>query len=254
VAGRRLFADCTRTGTRVIFSNAADIPVLVAEGVVDLGITGSDQVDEKGVDVEVHRRLGFGRCRLSVAVHKDAAFRQPKDLAGRVVGSKFVRLARAWFDAHGVEDVHVLEIQGAVEVMVLLGLVDAIVEIVETGDSLVENDLVEMARVLEAEAVLIGHEAPRDAEAQRRLLRRVDGVLAAARYSLLEYNCPVDRIDDATRITPGFSSPTVQKLQDPSWLAVKVMVDREDVHRVVDALEAIGCVAILETELRHARL
>jgi ATP phosphoribosyltransferase len=254
VAGRRLFADCTRTGIRIIFSNAADIPVLVSEGVVDLGVTGSDQVDEKGVAVEVHRRLGFGRCRLSVAVHKDAAFRQPKDLAGRVVGSKFVRLAQAWFDGHGVEDVHVLQIQGAVEVMVLLGLVDAIVEIVETGDSLVENDLVEMARILDAEAVLIGNHRPRDAEARDRLLRRIDGVLAAAHYSLIEYNCPVARIADATHIAPGFSSPTVQPLQDPAWLAVKVMVEREDVHRVVDALEAIGCVAILETALRHARL
>lgn len=254
VAGRRLFADCTRTGTRIIFSNASDIPVLVAEGVVDLGITGSDQVAEKGVAVEIARQLGFGRCRLSVAVHKDAPYQRPKDLAGRVVGSSFVRLANAWFEANGVADVHVLEIRGAVEVMVLLGLVDAIVEIVETGDSLVENDLVEMDRVLEAEAVLIGNGQPRDPEARDQLLRRIDGVLAAARYSLLEYNCPADRIHDATRITPGFSSPTVQPLQDPSWLAVKVMVEREDVHRVVDALEAIGCAAILEMDLRHARL
>jgi ATP phosphoribosyltransferase len=254
VSGRRLFADCTSTGTRIIFSNVADIPVLVSEGVVDLGVTGSDQVAEKGAAVEIQRRLGFGRCRLSVAVHKDATFRRPKDLAGRVVGSKFVRLARAWFETNGVEDVHVLEIQGAVEVMVLLGLVDAIVEVVETGDSLVENDLVEMERVLDAEAVLIGSPEPRDVEARDRLLRRIDGVLAAARYSLLEYNCPADLMVAATRITPGFSSPTVQPLQDPAWLAVKVMVERDEVHRVVDALEALGCVAILETELRHARL
>jgi ATP phosphoribosyltransferase len=254
MSGRRLFAECSDSGTRIIFCNTADIPVLVAEGVVDLGITGSDQVAEKGVRVETHRRLGFGRCHLAVAVHKDAPYASASDLAGRVVGAKFVQLARDWFDRHGVEDVHVLELQGAVEVMVLLGLVDAIVEIVETGSSLVENDLVELDRVLDAEAVLIGNDRPRDREARDRLIRRIDGVLAAARYSLLEYNCPRSRIDEATRITPGYSSPTIQPLSDGDWLAVKVMVEKDAVHAVVDALEAIGCVAILETDLRHARL
>lgn len=254
VSGRRLFSVCSETGSRIIFTNAADIPVLVAEGVVDLGITGSDQVLEKGAEVLEHRRLGFGRCRLSVAVHKDASYRQASDLAGRVVGAKFVRLARRYFESHGVADVHVIEIQGAVEVMVLLGMVDAIVEIVETGNSLLENDLVELDRVLEAEAVLIGRTRPRDPSLSDQLLRRIDGVLAAARYTLIEYNCPAARIDEASRITPGFSSPTIARLQDPAWLAVKVLVEKVQTQRVIDALEAIGCVAILETELRHARL
>lgn len=254
VSGRRLFSVCSETGIRIIFTNTADIPVLVSEGVVDLGITGSDQVLEKGVSVVEHRRLGFGRCRLSVAVHKDADFRTSRDLAGRVVGAKFVHLAREHFEAQGVPDVHVIELQGAVEVMVLLGLVDGIVEIVETGNSLVENDLVELERVLDAEAVLIGGASCRDVGLRDALLRRIDGVLAAARYSLLEYNCPSARIDEAVKITPGFSSPTVVPLQDPSWLAVKVLVEKERTQRVVDALEALGCAAILETELRHARL
>ncbi len=254
VSGRRLFAVCSDTGLRIIFMNAADIPVLVAERVVDLGITGSDQVLEKGVCVVEHRRLGFGRCRLSVAVHKDAPYRSPRDLAGRVVGAKLVRLARRYFEEQGVSDVHVIEIQGAVEVMVLLGLVDGIVEIVETGNSLVENDLIELASVLDAEAVLIGHETPRDAKLCEQILRRIDGVLAASRYSLLEYNCPVTQIEQATAIAPGFSSPTVAHLQDPEWLAVKVLVEKGATQRIIDSLEAIGCVAILETELKHARL
>jgi ATP phosphoribosyltransferase len=254
VSGRRLFSDCPESGARILFCNVADIPVLVAEGVVDLGITGSDQVEEKGCAVEIHRRLGFGRCRLSVAVHKDAPYRVAGDLSGRVVGAKFVELARAYFGRKGVRDVHILEIQGAVEGMVLLGLVDAIVEIVETGSSLVENDLVEIDQVLSAEAVLIGHSAPRDPEACQRLIRRIDGVLAADRYSLVEYNCPADRIDEARAISPGFSSPTVQPLHDSGWLGVKVMVEKSEIQRVADALEALGCVAILETELRHARL
>lgn len=254
VSGRRLFAVCSETGARIVFSNAADIPVLVAEGVADLGITGSDQVAEKGVRVVVHRPLAFGRCHLAVAVHQDAPFRTAKDLAGRVVGAKFVALARRYFDERGVEDVHILELQGAVEVMVLLGMVDAIVEIVETGNSLIENDLVELDRVLDAEAVLIGNERPRDPGTCERLLRRIEGVLTAERHSLLEYNCPAERIADATRITPGFSSPTVTRLQDERWLSVKVLVERDRVQEAMDELEAIGCVAILETALRHTRL
>ncbi len=256
ISGRRLFSVCRDTDTRIIFSNTQDIPVLVSEGVVDLGITGSDQVEEKGADVQVLRQLGFGRCRLSVAVHKDAPYRTPADLSGRVVGSKFVNLARGFFERQGARDVHVLEIQGAVEVMVLLGMVDAIVEIVETGNSLVENDLVELAEVAEAEAVLIGAPSARPERSGEieRLLRRIDGVLVASRYSLLEYNCPADRLEEATRITPGFSSPTVQTLQSEGWLAVKVLVEKSRVLVAMDELEKLGCTALLETELRHTRL
>ena len=254
LSGRRLFSVCTETETRIIFSNVQDIPVLVSEGVVDLGITGSDQVLEKRVDVIEHHKLGFGRCRVSVAAHKDSQFRRASDLSGKVVGSSFPNLAADYFRGEGAEDVHVLAIEGAVEVMVLLGLVDAIVEIVETGNSLLENDLVELWQMQQAEAVLIGNRNPREPQNRDRLLRRIDGVLAARRYSLLEYNCPADKLDQATKITPGFSSPTVQNLVNQDWYAVRVLVEREQVHQILDRLSAIGCVAILESEVRHTRL
>jgi ATP phosphoribosyltransferase len=254
VSGRRLFSVCSQTDTQIIFCNTQDIPVLVAEAAVDLGITGSDQVLEKGVEVIEHTRLGFGRCRVSVAVHRDSKIRTASDLGGKVVGSSFPNLARRHFEAEGVADVHVLEIQGAVEVMVLLGLVDAIVEVVETGSSLLQNDLVELWQVVPAEAVLIGSRGSQDAPARARVLRRIEGVLDAGRYSVVDYNCPVELIDRATQITPGFSSPTIQKLLDERWLAVKVLVDKGEVHRVMDELEQLGCEAIFETELRHSRL
>jgi ATP phosphoribosyltransferase len=105
-----------------------------------------------------------------------------------------------------------------------------------------------------AEAVLIGNAKPRDVAGRDRFLRRVEGVLAARRYSLLEYNCPADRLKEATQITPGFSSPTVQTLVDSKWLAVRVLVERGEIHGILDRLEEIGCVAILESEVRHTRL
>jgi ATP phosphoribosyltransferase len=254
LSGRRLFSVCSETETRIIFSNVQDIPVLVAEGVVDLGMTGSDQVREKQVDVIEHFKLGFGRCRVSVAAHKDSEFHKPSDLSGKVVGSSFPNLASDYFREQGVENVHIISIEGAVEVMVLLGLVDAIVEIVETGNSLLENDLVELWPVLAAEAVLIGNENPRDLAERDRFLRRVEGALTARRYSLLEYNCPADKLEQATQITPGFSSPTVQKLVDGDWYAVRVLVEQSQVHRILDQLSDVGCVAILESAVRHARL
>jgi ATP phosphoribosyltransferase len=254
LSGRRLFSICSETETRIIFSNTQDIPVLVAEGVVDLGITGSDQVLEKRADVVEHNRLGFGRCRVSIAAHKDSLLESPSDLSGKVVGSSFANLARDYFSDQGVENVHVIAIEGAVEVMVLLGLVDAIVEIVESGNSLLENDLIELWQVISAEAVLIGNRDPRDAAERDRFLRRVEGVLAARQYSLLEYNCPREKLEEATRVTPGFSSPTVQQQVDDSWFGVRVLVEKGRVHGIMDELEALGCVAILESELRHTRL
>jgi len=252
--GRRLHSVCSETGVAVIFAHTQDIPGLVAEGAVDLGITGSDVVLEKAASVEECRRLGFGRCRLSLAVHIDAPYQRVTDLGGKRVGTKFTRLAAEFLAREGARDVHLIEIQGAVEAMVPLGLVDAIVEIVETGTSLVENDLRELARILEAETVLIGTRGARDTAARDRLLRRIDGVLVAARYSLVEYNCPAHAIAKAREITPGFSAPTIQQTGDPAWLAVRVLVEKSKLQGVIDQLEEIGCVAILETELRHARL
>lgn len=254
VSGRRLFSECSDSDNRIIFSNVADIPVLVAEGVVDLGITGSDQVAEKEVDVVVHHELGFGRCRLAVAVHHEATYASPADLSGKTIGSKFVTLTKRFLEEHGVEDATIIPIQGAVEVMVLLGMVDAIVEIVETGNSLVENDLIEVQTLFNAQAVLIGNRQPSDPAAADTVLRRVQGILHASLYSLIEYNCPADRITEASEITPGFSSPTIQELADPAWLAVKVLVPKADVPTTMDRLEQIGAKAILETELLNSRL
>lgn len=253
-SGRQLFARCRETGIMVIFSHAQDIPALVEAGIVDLGITGSDLVIEKNASVKEHMQLGFGKCRLSFASHVDSGCINPGDFSGKILGTKFINLAKKYFQEQGVADVKILEISGAVEVMVLLGLVDGILDVVETGSSLREHDLVERTSILEAQAVLIGTEKPRDAALRDTLLRRIEGVLLADRYSMLEYNCPADKVAAAKAITPGYSSPTIQHTDSPDWVAVKGMVEKKSVQRVIDELEAIGCHAIIETEVRHCRL
>ena len=138
--------------------------------------------------------------------------------------------------------------------MVPLGLVDAIVDIVETGATLREHDLRVIDTILQSEALLIGAKSPRDPILRDRLIRRIDGILTAERYSMLEYNCPADAIAKAVAITPGFSSPTVQKTDGEKWLAVKVMIEKRDVQSIMDRLEEIGCRAILETAVSNCRL
>jgi ATP phosphoribosyltransferase len=252
--GRQLFALCKETGAMVILVNAQDIPALVSAGVVDLGITGSDLVHEKGTDVIMHRRLGFGRCRLSFASHKDSDITCAADFSGRTLGTTFVRSAEAYFSEKKISNVRIIEIMGAVEVMVLLGLVDGVLDIVESGSSLREHDLVERETILQAEAILIGNASPRNTQLRDTLLRRIEGVLLASRWAMLEYNCPARHIDEAKKITPGYSSPTIQKTDSEDWVAIKVMVEKAHVQSSMDQLEALGCRAILATEVAHCRL
>jgi ATP phosphoribosyltransferase len=254
IIGRKLFSLCKETGAMVIFVNAQDIPALVSEGVVDLGITGSDIVYEKGVSVIEHRRLGFGRCRLSFASHKDSAVRSAADFSGRTLGTKFITSAKNYFEEHSISDVRILEINGAVEVMVLLGLVDGILDVVESGSSLREHELAEREIILEAEAVLIGNSTPRNVHLCETLLRRVEGVVLAAHWSMLEYNCPSTLVDKAKEITTGYSAPTIQKTDSEAWVAIKVMVEKDKVQVCTDRLEALGCSAIIATEVVYCRL
>ena len=255
IDGRRLFAMCSDSGTLVILAHAADVPSLVATGSVDLGITGSDQVAEAGVDADVTEvlALGFGRCRLALAVQDNGPVQSIQDLDGRVVGTKVRNLSERFFAEAGV-DVRLVHLSGATEVMAMLGIVDGIVDIVETGNSLVANDLVEMQKILDAEAVLIGSNVSADSAARSTLVTRITGVIDASRKSMLDFNCPTSALAEIGGMASGFTSPTVLETMDPDWHAVRVLVDKADVHAVMDALKAAGCQGILETEVRQTRL
>jgi ATP phosphoribosyltransferase len=252
--GRQLFAPCSKTGILVIFSNAIDIPMLVEKNFVDLGITGSDLVLEKKAGVSELLKLGFGKCRLAIATHKDFKYDNCHSLENKIIGTKFVNTASKYITEKGIKNLNVVEINGAVEVMILLDFVDAILDIVETGSSLREHDLVEREVILESQAVLIGNKKSASVDMSQKLVRRLEGILVAMKYSLLEYNCPASKLEAAKRITPGYSSPTIQKTDSPEWLAVKVMVEKNKVQSIMDELEEIDCRAILETEVGNCRL
>jgi ATP phosphoribosyltransferase len=147
-----------------------------------------------------------------------------------------------------------VRLSGSVEIMVTLGVADAIVDLVETGSTLVANRLQIFEEIGVYETVVVQNTDQRQSDLADRILRRLEGVVIARRYSLLGYNIPRDRLDEAETITPGFNSPTINALEDPDWCAVQVMVKTKDVIEVMEQLEELGASAILETQITNCRL
>lgn len=253
VKGRNLYATCTTAEIVFIFVRADDIPVLVDSGVADLGITGGDLVLERQADVAEILKLGYGKCRLCVAVRDSFTENSEKYFHGKTIATSFPVMTTEFFKDRGV-DIKCVEMKGSVEIMVDLHLADAIVDIVETGDSLRDNNLKVFRDIGSYETVLIANRAVADDSRIMQIRRRIEGILVANHYSMLEYNIKSDLLKEAEKITPGFESPTVSKLDQENWLAVKVMVKKNDVVDVMDRLEALGATAIIESEIKNCRL
>jgi ATP phosphoribosyltransferase len=252
---RALYAHADGLEMAVLFVRPDDIPVLVSEGAADMGVVGWDLVHEAACERRVKRLLDldFGHCRLAVAVPEKSAFRRAKDLRGKRIAASMIRSAQEFFRREKT-NVHCVQVSGSVEIMIALGLADAIVDLVQSGDTLRENGLRVMQHISSTQAVLIANPKPRDAKLCAILRRRLEGVLTARQYTLLEYNIRRDHLKFAEKIAPGFDSPTVSDLEDPKWCAVKVLVPRKQVVETMDKLEAVGASAILETPVNHCRL
>ncbi len=250
---RTLFARVSQLPVEITFLRADDIPVLCAEGAIDLGITGSDLLAESGVQTRRTLSLGVGRCRLAVCVPVGDGSLGPADLDNKRVATSFPNLTRQFLADHNAT-AHLVELSGSVEIMIGLGVADAIVDLVETGSTLAANGLRVLSEVGQYETVMIQNLAARHDELAGRVFRRVEGVVIARDYSLLEYNIPRDALAEAERLTPGFKSPTVSGLEDPQWCAVRVMVRRNQIISTMEKLEQLGASAILETSISNCRL
>lgn len=250
---RSLFARVSGLDAEITFLRTEDIPVLCAEGAIDLGITGSDLVEEAEATVDVRLPLGVGRCRLAFCVPIDAPITTAADLDGKRIATSFPRTTSRFLRSHGAQ-VHLVELSGSVEVMISLGVADAIVDLVETGSTLAANRLRILAEIGSYQAVLIQNPHCNSKELADRVVRRLEGVVIARDYSLLEYNIHRSQLAMAEQVTPGFTSPTVSALEDSQWCAVRVMVRRSEVITVMEKLEALGASAILETAINNCRL
>lgn len=250
---RSLFARCKDMPVEVTFLRTDDIPVLCAEGAIDLGVTGADLVAESGAAL-VHRLdLGIGSCRLALCVGEDSGIGDVRQLSGKRIATSFPRITRDWLAERGVE-AHFVELSGSVEIMIQLEVADAIVDLVETGSTLAANRLQVLDDIGRYETVLVQNQRVADAATADRIVRRLEGIVIARSYSLLEYNIPRARLAEAEMITPGFKSPTVSALEDAAWCAVRAMVRRGAAHGIMERLEAIGASAIIETEIANCRL
>src|SRR6185436_10256824 len=170
--------------------------------------TGGDLVAESGADVLTRLALGMGKCKLALCVPADSAITSPSQLAGKRVATSFPNVTRRYLSSHQA-DVHLVNLGGSVEIMITLGVADAIVDLVETGSTLAANRLRVLAEIGRYESVLIQNKARREGELADRVVRRLHGVVIARSWSLMEYNIPRTRLAEAEKITLGFNSSTV---------------------------------------------
>ncbi len=250
---RSLFARCKELPVDITFLRADDIPVLCSEGAIDLGVTGADLVAESRADLITRLELGVGNCRLAVCVPESSPIKHPSELNGSRIATSFPNVTADYLHKHG-SAAHLVNVTGSVEIMIALGVADAIVDLVETGSTLAANQLRILDQIGQYETILVQNRQAREPELADRVVRRLEGVVIARSYSLLEYNVPRKKLPEAEKITPGFNSPTVSALEDPAWCAVRVMIRRGEVIAIMERLETLGASAILETQITNCRL
>ncbi len=243
---RSLVARCSNQPLDILFVRTDDVVEFVADGVADAGITGADILAEAGRDLPVVARLGYGRCRLAVAVPSDAPVRAVEDLAGQRVATSHPASTRRFFAGLSVP-VEVVPLSGAVEVAPRLGLADAIVDLVSTGSTLQMNGLRAIGDVLESEAVLVAGPA---AQAERpdeldSIVLMLGSVIAARDRKYLMMNAPASHLADLERLLPGLASPSVIALAHAGMIAIHSVVGADEVWGLLPRLKAAGASGIL---------
>ncbi len=240
------------------FLRPKDIAIYVGSGQLDFGITGRDLVRDSGAPVRERLALGFGSSSFRYAAPAGHDW-TTADLAGKRIATAYPNLVRKDLAAKGIEAT-VIRLDGAVEISVQLGVADAIADVVGSGRTLSLHDLVAFGEPLcDSEAVLIertdsdGDDQSEATVARDQLVARVQGVVFGQQYLMLDYDCPRSVLDKATSITPGLESPTIAPLADPDWVAIRALVPRRDVNRIMDELAAIGAKAILASDIRFCR-
>ncbi len=235
------------------FLRPRDIAVYVGQGTVHAGITGRDLLLDSGVEAVEHLPLGFARSTFRFAAPM-GTMSSLADIAGKRIATSYDVLVRSYLAAQGVS-AQTVHLDGAVESSVQLGVADLIADVVETGTTLRAAGLEVFAEpLLVSEAVLVTTEQYRDEPALATLVRRLEGVLRARSYVLIDYDVRMNDLHLATAITPGLESPTVSPLQNPDWVAVRAMAPRGDVNRVMDELYEVGARAIIVSSLLACRL
>lgn len=235
------------------FLRPRDIATYVGSGELDVGITGRDLLLDSGAPAEEVLALGFAESTFRFAA-RPGSVTTVTDFAGQRVATSYGGLLAKYFADHGV-DAEVVRLDGAVETAVRLGVADVIADVVSTGTTLRQAGLELVGEpILESEAVLVRRVGATSSSAVDQLVRRLQGVVIARRYVLMDYDIRAELVDDAVRLTPGIESPTVSPLHEAGWVAVRALVPRAETNQIMDALWEVGARGILVTDIHACRL
>lgn len=243
---RKFIGKASDFPLELLYLRDDDIPGVVCDGAADLGIVGFNEIAESGADVVVIRKLGFGKCRISLAVPKEVDYPGLSWFQGRSIATSYPSVLKKFLSEQGIS-AQIREIKGSVEIAPAAGIADAIFDIVSSGGTLVSNGLKEVEVVLESEAVLIGR---KDVESGKQklidsILFRFDAVRESRGKKYILMNIPSDKLEDAMRLLPSMRSPTVMPLALDGWCSIHSVVDDSDLWHTVERLKQIGAEGIL---------
>jgi len=250
---RELVVQDPDNDVEFFFLRPRDIAIYVASGQLDIGITGLDLVLDSGVDTDTLLELGFAPSTFRFAAPPGTAS-SVAELAGKRIATSYAGLLGTRLAELGIEAT-VVKLDGAVENSVRLGVADAVADVVATGTTLKQAGLVVLGEpLLVSQALLVQRAGAEASHEIDTFVRRLQGVIVARAYVLVDYDIQVDRVEDACRVTPGIESPTVSPLHDKGWVAVRAMVPKRGVHRIMDELYEMGARGILVTDIHACRL
>ena len=243
---RILLVQSSNFPVEVLFLRDDDIPQSVANGIADLGIVGENEFVERNEDAEIVKRLGFSKCRLSLAIPKDVDYPGLSWFEGRKVATSYPGILERFMENNGIKtDIHV--ITGSVEIAPGISLADAIFDIVSSGSTLVSNRLKEVEVVMQSEALLIGNKNLSEEKKAilEELLFRIDAVKAAEDKKYVLMNIPTEKLGEIIEVLPGMKSPTVMPLAQEGWSSVHTVLDQKCFWEIIGKLKALGAEGIL---------
>lgn len=249
---RQLISRAKGFDMEVLYLRDDDIPQALGMRVADIGIVGLNEVEERGLPLRTVMRLGFGACRLSLAVPKDAGYDGLGWFDGRRIATSYPRILSRFFESEGIRaEIH--EIAGSVEVAPAVGMADAIFDIVSSGGTLLQNGLTEVHTVMQSEAVLV---APHDLDPEKereveKLCFRFRSIIDSRGLKYVLMNIPADRVGAAVAMLPGMKSPTVLPLADPGWSSLHVVIRESELWDKIEQLKQMGAQDILVLSLEN---
>lgn len=252
--GRELIAIDNENQVEFVYLRPRDIATYVSSGLLDLGITGQDLAFDSKADVVDLLGLGIGKSRFFYALPKESDL-VPDKFDGLRISTSYPNIVKADLEKRGVE-AKIVELDGAVEVSIQLGVADVIADVVESGKTLIAAGLKTVGNpIMCSEATVISRSKDICNRKEVQLfLERVRGILLAKEYAMVEYDVPTDSLEKAVEITPGIESPTVSPLSKDGWVAVKAMTKRKGINKKIDQLCEIGAKGVIVTEIKTCRI